>query len=113
VVGIFLFTHETQFPLHARLSRGQPSHQLGQRPQILSAEMRSARRDHHDRIGGDHVRPTGRKADQIPVVSVAVDPVFPPVVLVEEQLELAPDPGMVRMGDAKTSSCYVVLGCSR
>jgi hypothetical protein len=35
------------------------------------------------------------------------------VVLVEEQLELAPDPGMVRMGDAKTSSCYVVLGCSR
>jgi hypothetical protein len=96
-----------------RLSSGQPSHQLGQRPQILSAEMRSARRDHHDRIGGDHVRPTGRKADQIPVVSVAVDTVFSPVVLVEEKLELAPDPGMVGMGDAKTSSRYVVLGCSR
>jgi hypothetical protein len=96
-----------------RLSSGQPSHQLGQRPQILSAEMRSARRGHHDRIGGDHVCPTGRKADQIPVVSVAVDTVFPPVVLVEEQLELAPDPGMVGMDDAKTSSRYVVLGCSR
>jgi hypothetical protein len=91
-VGIFLFTHETQF---------------------LRTEMCAARRDHHDRIGGDHVRPTDRKADQIPVVGVAVDTVFSPVVLVEEQLELAPDPGMVRMGDAKTSSCYVVLGCSR
>jgi hypothetical protein len=44
---------------------------------------------------------------------VAVDTVFSPVVLVEEKLELAPDPGMVGMGDAKTSSRYVVLGCSR
>jgi hypothetical protein len=99
-----LYTH--------RLRSGQPLHQLGQRPQILRAEMRAAPRGHHDRIGGDHVGPTGRKADQIPVVSVAVDPVFPPVVLVEEQLELAPDPGMVGMGDPKTSSRYVLLGCS-
>ena len=100
-----LYTH--------RLSSGQPSHQLSQRPQILRTEMRAAPRGPHDRIDGDHVGPTGRKADQLPVVSVAVNPVFPPVVLVEEQLELAPDPGMVGMGDAKTSSCYVVLGCSR
>jgi hypothetical protein len=95
-----------------RLSSGQPSHQLGQRPQILRAEMRAAPRGHHDRIDGDHVGPTCRKADQIPVVSVAVKPGLPPVGLVEEQLELTPHPGMVGMGDPKTSSRYVVLGCS-
>src|SRR6266403_2339336 len=73
-----LYTH--------RLSRRQPSHQLGQRPQVLSAETRPALRNHHDGIAGDHICPTGRKADHTPVVTVAVDAVFPPVVLVEEQL---------------------------
>src|SRR5713101_3046645 len=102
--------YATSFSLHMRrnslnthrLSRRQPSHQLGQRPQVLSAEMRPPLRDHHQGIAGDHVRPTDRKADQTRFVAVAVDAVFPPGVLVEEQLEHAPTPGMMRMGDAKT-----------
>jgi hypothetical protein len=75
--------------------------------------MRSAVRDHHEGIGGDHVRPTGRKADQIPIVIVAVDAVFSPVGLVQEQVELAPAPGMMGMDDAKTSRRYVLLSGSR
>jgi hypothetical protein len=65
--------------------------------------MGAAPRHHHDGVSGHHVRPTGRKANHIPVVTVAIDAVFPPVGLVEEQLELAPDPGVMGMGDAKTS----------
>jgi hypothetical protein len=70
--------------------------------------MRSTARDHHDGVGGHHIRPTSRKTDQLPVVIVEVDAVFPPVVLMEEQLELATEPGMMGMGDAKTSSRYVL-----
>jgi hypothetical protein len=75
--------------------------------------MGAAHRHHYDGVSGRHVRPTGRKADHIPVVTVAIDAVFSPVGLVEEQLELAPEPGVMGMGDAKTSCRYVVFGCSR
>src|SRR5262245_55242383 len=96
-----------------RESRGQLSHQLAQRPQAFSAEPRSTLGDHHNGIGGDHVRPTCGKGDQIPLITVAVDPIFSPVMFVHEQLELAPEPRMMRMGDAKTSRRYVVWSCSR
>jgi hypothetical protein len=74
--------------------------------------MRAALRDYHHGIGGDHVRPTGRQADQIPALALTVDAVFPPLVLVDKQLEFVTTPGMMGMGDAKTSCRYVWLGCS-
>jgi hypothetical protein len=59
-------------------------------------------------VGGHHIRPTCRQTDQIPGVIVEVDAVFTQWLLIEEQRELATEPGMMGMGDAKTSSRYVL-----
>ena len=75
--------------------------------------MGPALRHDHNGVGGHHIRPRGRHADDLPIVIVKVETVLTPVMLVEKRLERAPKPRMMRMRNPKTSGRYVRLGCSR
>ena len=77
--------------------------------QVCHAQPTAPRRDRHEGIDGDRVRPRRGQRVQTAFRVGEPDAVVPPVLAVGDQIELVLVERMVRMGDAEASRRNITM----
>ena len=69
-------------------------------------------RDHHERVRRRHIGPSRWQREQPPVLVVQVGPVLAPVLPVRDELEVAPEQLVERVGHPDPAVSIIWIGCS-
>ena len=80
--------------------------------QLCHAQPTAARRDRHEGIHGNRVRPPRGQRVQAALRVGEPDAVVPPILTVADQVELVLVARMERMGDPEASRRNITMRCS-